>query len=212
MNPAPPSRLTRRQAIQLMLAASASLALMEWPVLAAAPVTAKGYGTDPDLLNNYSAGDLWPLTLTTAQRVTATALANVIIPAEGNSPAASAVHVVDFIDEWVSAPYPDQQSHRGIVGPGLDWLETESQARFGKAFPQLEPDQRHAICDDICFTPKAAPKFKKAAEFFAVFRNLTAGGYYSTKPGWAAIGYLGNVPLQQFDGPPPEVLKQLGLL
>ena len=42
-------------------------------------------------------------------------------------------------------------------------------------------------------------------------RNLCAGGYYSTPEGWKAIGYVGNVPLITFDGPPNEVLEKAGV-
>jgi hypothetical protein len=48
------------------------------------------------------------------------------LPADANSPAASAVGVPAFIDEWVSAPYPDQQQHRGVIRGGLAWLNTEA--------------------------------------------------------------------------------------
>ncbi|MBT5169846.1 MAG: gluconate 2-dehydrogenase subunit 3 family protein, partial [Opitutales bacterium] len=41
--------------------------------------------------------------------------------------------------------------------------------------------------------------------------NLTMGGYYTTDHGTREVGYVGNVALASFDGPPPEVLKHLGL-
>ena len=44
-----------------------------------------------------------------------------------------------------------------------------------------------------------------------IFHNLTAGGFYTTPEGWKDIGYVGNVALAEFPGPPPEVLKHLGL-
>jgi hypothetical protein len=71
--------------------------------------------------------------------------------------------------------------------------------------------QIKAICDDICYAPKAKPEFKQAASFFSKMRDLTAGGFYSTPEGWKDLGYIGNVPLAEFLGPPPEVLKHLGL-
>jgi len=37
------------------------------------------------------------------------------------------------------------------------------------------------------------------------------GGFYSTPAGSRDIGYIGNVPLQKFDGPPAELLRKLGL-
>jgi hypothetical protein len=68
-----------------------------------------------------------------------------------------------------------------------------------------------AICDDICYLPRAAPEFREAAKFFALYRDLTAGGFYTTPPGTMDIGYVGNVPLARFDGPPPEVLRRIGI-
>lgn len=207
-------RIDRRTAIKWMLAASATLALD--PCFArgesAATPSGQGYGTDPDLTRHYNAGELWPLTLTEAQRRTAAALADVIIPADDRSPSASAVGVVDFIDEWISAPYPGQQADRAIVLPGLAWIDEESTKRFSKPFVELSDAEKTAICDDICYTAKAKPEFKTGARFFATFRNLTSGGFYSTPEGRKDLRYIGNVPLVTFDGPPPEVLRQAGLL
>ena len=54
--------------------------------------------------------------------------------------------------------------------------------------------------------------WRAAFSFFRLFRDRVAGGYYSTPEGWKAIGYAGNVPLVgDYPGPPPEVLKHLGL-
>jgi len=212
MNATIPKRLPRREAIKWVLAASATVSLLDWRGFGAPSVMAKGYGTDPDLLETYNAGDLWPLTLSEAHRRTATALGDVIIPADDKSPAASGLQVVDFIDEWISAPYPEQQHHREIIVNGLTWIEAESAKRFNKSFADLSKPQQQTICDDICFAPKAAPKFGKAATFFSVFRNLTAGGFYTTTAGWKDIGYVGNVALPRFEGPPPEVLKYVGLI
>jgi hypothetical protein len=206
-------RMDRRTALKWMLAAAASTAFN--PQLArgqAAVPAAQGYGTDPDLLKHYQPGDLWPLTFTEAQRRTAAALSDVIIPADSESPAASAVGVVDFIDEWISAPYPGQQADRAIVLPGLAWIDAEAVKRFAQPFVELTEPQKTAICDDICYAPAAKPEFKEGARFFATYRNLTSGGFYSTPEGRKDLRYIGNMPLAQFDGPPPEVLRQAGLL
>jgi hypothetical protein len=211
MNHPLPQRLPRRAAIKWMLAASATISLLDWRSFGASAGPAKGYGLDPNLLETYNPGDLWPLTLTEPQRRTATALCDVIIPADGKSPAASELHVVDFIDEWISAPYEEQQHHREVVVAGLAWLENESAKRFRQSFADLAATQQHAICDGICFAPKAAPEFRTAATFFSIFRNLTAGGFYTTPAGWKDVGYVGNVALDHFAGPPPEVLQRLGL-
>lgn len=172
----------------------------------------RGYGTDPNLTKIYSPGDLWPLTLTPEQRRTATALADVIFPADDLGPAASALRVPDFMDEWVSAPYPQQASDRPIILEGLAWIEAQARRRFDQEFATLTGAQHHAICDDIAWPPEAKPEFRKAAEFFNRFRNIAAGAYYGTPEGWKAIGYIGNTPMPTFAGPPKEVLDRLGLV
>jgi hypothetical protein len=171
----------------------------------------KGYGQDPDLRKNYAPGDVWPLTFNEAQKKAATALADTIIPEDKLGPAASDVGVVEMLDEWVSSPYAAQQPDRPLILDGLAWLDVESQKRFTKTFADLADEQKSAICDDICFVPKAKPPFEPAAQFFSRFRTLCAGAYYATPAGWKAIGYVGNVQLARFDGPPAKVLAQLGV-
>jgi hypothetical protein len=209
------SRLDRRTAIKWMLTASAALAagphaLPGAPASAAAPAT-KGYGTDPLLNQDYAPGAFWPLTLTDAQRRTAAALCALIIPAENGVPSAADLKVHDFIDEWISAPYPDQLKDRPVVLEGLAWIDAEAQRRFGKDFASLAGAQQAAIADDICHAPDAKLEHKDGAKFFAKFRDLTAGAFYSTPEGMKDIGYIGNIPLIEFKGPPPEVLAKLGL-
>ena len=159
----------------------------------------------------YKPGDVWPLTMSLAQKRAATALGDVILPADDLGPAESTLKVPDYIYEWASAPYPSQQAVRPVILNGLDWIDAEAKKRFGNEFAGLEASQQTAICDDICDPEKAAAEFKTAAGFFQSFRSLAMGAYYSTPEGWKAIGYVGNVASATYDGPPPEVLKKLGL-
>ena len=208
--------MDRRTSIKWMFAATAAMQSLR---LQAGETVARdlaagqaGYGTDPELMKEWKPGGPWPLTLTESGRRTAQALCDLIIPADEHSPAASAVGVVDFIDEWISAPYPNQRGDRDIVLPGLTWIDDEAHKRFGKAFAAITAAQKSAIADDICSAAKAAPQFANAARFFAKFRDLTAGGFYTTPVGMKDIGYTGNVPLEKFDGPPLEALKKAGLV
>ena len=89
---------------------------------------------DPDLVNPEL---LWPKLLTAEERATAAAVCDVIIPADERSPAASAVGVHDFVDEWVSAPYPRQKEDRQTIRGGLAWINTEADKRFGRRFAEL---------------------------------------------------------------------------
>jgi Gluconate 2-dehydrogenase subunit 3 len=206
-----PFRVDRRTAMKWVAMAS-SLPWLQRPAIgkAAAPAN-RGYGTDPKLNRVYKPGDVWPLTLPPYMRQAAAALCDLIIPEDGQSPAASAVGVVDFIDEWISAPYAAQRADRKTILEGLGWLEIESKKRFGGFFADLEAAQKSAICDDICYLPRARPEYEQAAKFFATFRDLTAGGFYTTPAGTQDLRYVGNVALERFDGPPPEVLRQVGL-
>ncbi len=204
-------RPDRRTAIKWMLTAAASLALLDRKSLGAAMPPVKGYGFDVNLNRDYQPGDFWALTFNDAQRRTAAALCGTIIPADDQSPSAASLRVHDFIDEWISAPYPDQQKDRPRILDGLAWIEGESQRRFAGKFADLEEAQREKICADICHAPDARAELTQAAHFFERFRDLTAGGFYTTPAGMKDLKYIGNMPLAEFKGPPLEVLKKIGL-
>ena len=173
--------------------------------------TMQGYGPDPDLIKAYEKGAFWPLTMTAQQRQLATALSDLIIPADEHSPSASAVGVVDFLDEWISAPYPQQREDRDTVLKGFTWLDGEARHRFEQPFAGLHEAQQRTLCDKICNTSRAAAQLQKPAQFFATYRNLTAAGFYTTLAGRKDLQYIGNVALTHFDGPPVELLRKLGL-
>lgn len=197
----------------MLAAAGAAVAWPRRPLGAAetAAARAAGYGGDPDLLKDYHPGDLWPLTLGDAQRRTAAALCGLIIPADAHSPGAAELKVHDFIDEWISAPYPAHAADRTKIVAGLAWIDGAATKRFARPFAELDEAQQRSICDEIRYEPDVAPELKEAAAFFRRFRDLTASGFYTTPEGMADIGYVGNRPSVTFDGPPPEVLARLGL-
>ena len=210
--------MDRRTTLKWMFAAAAtapslrsSFGYTPEPLARDVAANQAGYGTDPELLKEWRPGGPWPLTLGVQARLTTAALCDLIIPADEVSAAASAVGVVEFIDEWISAPYPQQRGDRELILPGLVWIEEEAQRRFTQKFAALDEKQKSAIADDICSQGKAKPEFSTAAKFFARFRDLTAGGFYTTPIGMKDIGYTGNVQLEKFTGPPLEALKKAGL-
>jgi hypothetical protein len=209
------SRIDRRAAIQWMLGAAAAIATRDAALLAtddlAAPITAKGYGPDPSMVKIYKPGDVWPLTLTEPQRRTTQALCDVIVPGDEASPSASAVGVPDFMDEWVSAPYPDQAKDRPLLLDGLRWIEEEAQRRHYMTFAELSTEQQTAICETFADAAKAKLIDVRAATFFKRFRDLAFGAWCTTPDGMKAIGYVGNMPSGIFEGPPTEALKHVGL-
>ena len=187
--------------------AGASPASLSADLGQAAPVSGKPYGTDPDLINPVLT---WEKTMTEAQLRVAGSLADMVIPEDEHSPAASAVGVPDFIDEWVSAPYPDQERDREIILGGLTWLEQEALDRFGAGFSKIDDQQRAKILDDIVDAKLAPEAQEQAAAFFDKFRFLTMGAFYSTPQGIADIGYIGNMPMAgPYPGPSAEALAHL---
>jgi hypothetical protein len=204
--------MDRRETLQWMLAASAALGAEASAGATPARHSGKGYGTDPKLNKSWRSDELWPLTFTAAQARTARALCGLIIPADEHSPSAAQLKVDLFIDEWISAPYPDQARDKDLIVAGLAWLEAESARRFaGRRFDQLDDAQQSQIADDICLVAKARPEHAAAARFFKRFRDLTAGGFYTTPEGSKDLGFVGNVPSVTFDGPPLKVLQIVGV-
>jgi hypothetical protein len=215
MNTPLPGRMDRRLAIKWMLAAGAGAMLADPMSLMAqpgAPATAPGgYGTDPDLTKPYKAGDYWPLTLTQAELATASALCDVIVPAEGQVPSASAVGVPGFIDEWISAPYPNFAKDKKTIVDGLAWVEAESRRRFGTGFADAPGPRQVELCEAIAPEAAAGSPLEAPSKFFRRFRNLTTAGFFTTPAGMKDLGYVGNVPLATFDGPPADLVAKLGL-
>ncbi len=216
--------IDRRTALKVMAAAAVTPALAHGQAEAAegalapraleqqTPGNPKAAGTlwDPDLISPVVP---WERVLSADELETLAALCDLIIPADSRSPSASQVGAHDYIDEWVSAPYDGQQLDQVLVRGGLVWLDTEAVRRFGEGrrFRELSGEQQSDICDDIRHVPDAEPGNEAAARFFAKVRDLTAAAFWTTQEGMKDLEYIGNVPLERWDPPPPEVLRHLGL-
>jgi hypothetical protein len=133
-----------------------------------------------------------------------------MLPADAHSPSGETLHLDAFIDEWISAPYPQQQQDRALIVPGLAWLDAEAMRRFSVDFVQADDTQRRALFDMIAFRGNRQPDFARPVRFFARLRGLMLAGFYSLPEGIADIGYLGNVPvLGDYPGPTLEALAHL---
>lgn len=217
--------MDRRQALKVMAIAAAA-----GPTLAACapgersadtvtpapPSNPKAAGTaaDPDLVAPQVP---WERSLTADELASLAALCDVILPADERSPSASELGAHDFIDEWVSAPYERNREDAVVVRGGLVWLDREAADRFGSddgtgpRFRDLATEQKHAICDDLCYLPKAAEGYEAGARFFDRVRTLTSTAFWTTNEGMQDLQYVGNVPLTRWEPPPPEVLHHIGL-
>jgi len=164
-------------------------------------------GTDPDLVNPVLP---WARTMTGAQLETSATLCDLILPADDQSLAASTVGVPDFVDEWISAPYAAQQSDREVILAGLEWLEQQSRENYGTAFADLGEQQASELLDRIAWPDRLTPDLDEQGRFFARFRYVAVGAYYTTETGMEDIGYIGNVPIGgEYPGPSEEALAHL---
>jgi hypothetical protein len=171
------------------------------------PVAAEGYGRDPDLMNPETP---WPLTLSEEQRGVVRICADIILPGDDTSPGAGSLGVDSFVDEWVSAPYEQQQGDRALLLSGLAWLDREARSRFSKRFDSIEDAERRAMFDDIAFADRVKEGHERQAAFFARLRGLIMAGFYTLPEGIADIGYMGNSPiLGPYPGPSREALAHL---
>ena len=209
-----PLNLERRVTLKWMLAAmaagsapvqgvyAAQAPAAPWPNASPTPVTGPGYGTDPNLLEPVVP---WPKTLSAPQLATAAAVCDTILPPEDPWPAPSSVGIHQFVDEWISAPYPQQQADRAIVLNGFAWIEAQAQARHGGTYAGLDEAKRSLILAD------AAKADGKGREFVERMKFLTTGGYFTSEKGVEELGYIGNVPITDSDypGPTAEAMTHL---
>lgn len=218
---APPWPLARRAALRrlaILGAASAGATTAGRGEAAPAPANGPppspvpGRPTRPPTDQDQQSPELWwEKVLTKDELRTLSVLCDLILPADERTPAASALGVPDFVDEWVSAPYPIQQADLQAIRGGLAWLDLEARRRFGKVFTGLSLAQRSAIADDLCDPAKAKPTHAPGALMFDRVRTISIIGAYTTQEGMKDIGYVGNVAAASWDGPPPELLRHLKL-
>lgn len=195
--------LSRRRALGVIATTSALSPLA--PALASEP---RRTATDPDMLHPeiFVKG-----VLSVAQLGVIAALADVILPADDRSPSASALRCHEYVDEYVSAPYEENQQARTLIEEGIEWLQDASRGRFGQQFSGLNDEQKRLLCDGIKWQETAEVGDELGARFFALVRDLVATAFFTTEEGMADIGYIGNVPSAHFAGPSREILQRLGL-
>ncbi|MFK3891135.1 gluconate 2-dehydrogenase subunit 3 family protein [Sphingomonas sp. NPDC079357] len=183
--------------------------VVEWPASITPLSATKGYGRDPDLT---APKVPWPLTLTRPQRATVDMLGDMILPADGASPGAGTLGVGAFIDEWISAPYPQQQEDRAKVIAGLAWMDAQSRVLHGGAFTAATAAQRATLLDALTVETPGAAMVQPVA-FMDRLRNLFVLGFYSLPEGKADMGYIGDQPTEgPYPGPTAEAQAHFAAL
>jgi len=135
------------------------------------------------------------------------ALADMIIPRDDRSGAATDAGVPEFMDFMMA----DQPTRQTAMRGGLAWIDLECQVRYDKRFLECSDTERTAVLDDIAWPQRAKPEFSAGVAFFNSFRDLTASGFWSSKMGVEDLKYMGNTMVPEWTGCPPEALRKLGL-
>jgi hypothetical protein len=134
-------------------------------------------------------------------------LADLILPRDARSGSASEAGAPEFIDFIVAEQPARQTAMRG----GLAWLDGECRRRFDRTFAGCTDPERRAVLDDIAWPARARPDMSQGVAFFTAMRDLVATGFWSSRAGVADLGYLGNRPVGEWTGAPPDVLQKLGV-
>ncbi len=163
---------------------------------------------DPDFNNPQY---IWDLKLSDKELNTLSALCSVVIPADKSSPSAGEIGVHHFINEYVSAPYSENESTLHVIRAGLVELTSKSQTQHNKDFVELSLHEQIAIYESLSSLSGGKEDNTLLERFFHKVATLTASGYFTTQVGMNYIGYVGNKPSTEFSGPPKEIIEILKL-
>ena len=122
-------------------------------------------------------------------------LADLIIPRD-STPGALDARAPEYIDLQV-AEMPEAQVR---MSGGIQWLDRYCTGEFGRPFLQCSADQQKTVLDRLAFRKNVTPELRAGRAFFQLVRDLTCDGFYSSKLGFAEVGYKGNVFLDKFPG------------
>jgi hypothetical protein len=123
-------------------------------------------------------------------------LTEMIIPADDQSPGASAAKVGDFIDYLLSGS--DQDAQR-VWREGLSGLDREAQSRWRQPFIDSTADQQLELLTHIA-ARESSPR-TRLERFFVELKGRTIQGYYTSEIGiHQELRYKGNTYLDEFVG------------
>src|SRR5437773_8604516 len=179
-------RMTRRTALQLFASAPVAAA-MAWT-----PAEAEQAHHDAQQARAAaakSATAFKPKFFTAHEYATVGLLVDLIIPRDDRSGSATDAGVPEFMDFMMI----DQPARQVAMRGGLALIDRLSEDRLGKRFVNLSDRERRQILDEIAYTSNPDAGLRHHITFFSSFRDLTAGGFWSTKMGIQDLQYQGNV-------------------
>jgi gluconate 2-dehydrogenase gamma chain len=109
-------------------------------------------------------------------------LAEVIIPRD-STPGAKEAGVAEFVDFMVSSNPEVQYPFR----MGLGWLNARAEDLNGKRFVELTAEQQTSLLEPLGFKDKARPGEEPGREFFAMMREYTVTGFYTSEIGFKEL-------------------------
>jgi hypothetical protein len=129
------------------------------------------------------------------------ALCQAIIPADSECGGAMEAGAPEFID-LLTSENPEYQLK---LGGGVMWLDGECDDRYGKPYLECAQEQQKEILDLIAFRKNAEKdsSLLPGVGFFALLRETTADGFFTSQIGIKYLGYVGNTYLLSFNGCPP---------
>jgi len=147
------------------------------------------------------AGAYTPKYFSALQYKTLQALAQLIIPPEGDSGGALEAGAPEFIDLLTH----ENAEYQLKLGGGIMWLDATCVDRYGKTFVECAPAQQKEILDLIAYRKNGLthPEIIQGIEFFSFLRNLVSDGFFTSEIGIKYLGYIGNTHLKDFPGCPP---------
>jgi gluconate 2-dehydrogenase gamma chain len=148
-----------------------------------------------------------PKFFTAHEYATVSVLVDLIIPRDERSGSATDAGVPQFMDFMMI----DQPQRQVAMRGGLALLDRLSEDRVGRRFVNGSDRQRRQILDEIAYTSNPDPGLRHAVAFFSSFRDLTAGGFWSTKMGVQDLQYQGNTFVAEWEGCPDAALRKLGV-
>ncbi len=125
-----------------------------------------------------------------AEYATVEQLVEIIIPG------AKEAGVAEFIDFMVSNDSEVQYNFR----TGLTWLDAHSARSEGKRFVNLPPERQTALLEPLAYRAKARPGEEAGRRFFALVREFTVTGYYTSEIGYREL----DSPALKFYAESPE--------
>ena len=146
------------------------------------------------------AGNYTPKYFSASQFATLVNLCDMIIPKDEKCGGAVQAGAPEFIDLLTS----ENDRFQLRLGGGLFWLDGYCTDHYGRVFFECTPEQKKEVLDLIAFRKNARqdPSLSQGVSFFALLRNMTCDGYYTSKIGIADLGYIGNTSLREFPGCP----------